>query len=561
MLVKGIALQACEAEGACAARVLSKKLAERNIKIEDGGYRLSFVYDEALEPDTFCLSATEEECTVSAVGRLGFLSGAGHLLRGAEFAEGGVRLSPKTESLTLHAQVRGMYLASHFHNYYHVASLKEITGYLEDLALLGVNWIMLCYPFIDLADAECEEARAELARHKKIITAAHGLGIRCCEILSANMGFLNYPERLGAKKNHDPLGRRADTGPTLCMALPESRELIDKVNRYLCEGLLDCGLDMAMTWPYDEGGCGCEQCTPWGASGFLRSSKRAFEIARSYFPEIKRCVSTWCFDTPEEGEWRALDASLRQEKWCDYILADSHTDFPAYPLEHDFGGVKLLNFPEISMWGLYPWGGWGATMLPDRICRLYQQTCGKISGGFPYSEGIYHDVNVAVVLQIYRDGQADAPSALRQYARYEFGLNDPEPFLELVRCIEKTHTSVAEIGFCDLADAERAFALAEEINRTLPAWGRECWRWRIIYLRAMIDARRYRIAAAKTKSGIKIGNEHGLTASEWEVWLKEDTKIRAGFGELVEIFHCRPKADCDSLHGRVRPVLDAVPEG
>lgn len=96
MLVKGIALQACEAEGACAARVLSKKLAERNIKIEDGGYRLSFVYDEALEPDTFCLSATEEECTVSAVGRLGFLSGAGHLLRGAEFAEGGVRLSPKT---------------------------------------------------------------------------------------------------------------------------------------------------------------------------------------------------------------------------------------------------------------------------------------------------------------------------------------------------------------------------------------------------------------------------------------------------------------------------------
>lgn len=51
------------------------------------------------------------------------------------------------------------------------------------------------------------------------------------------------------------------------------------------------------------------------------------------------------------------------------------------------GGLPLLNFPEISMWGRGPWGGWGANPLPSRFEGLWQQTKGFVLGGMPYSEG------------------------------------------------------------------------------------------------------------------------------------------------------------------------------
>jgi hypothetical protein len=101
------------------------------------------------------------------------------------------------------------------------------------------------------------------------------------------------------------------------------------------------------------------------------------------FPQIQIILSTWLFDPGiDEGEWEGLSAKLSENhEWIDFILADSHTIYLRYPLIHGVpGGLPLLNFPEISMWGMSPWGGYGANPLPRRTHRSLSIPNINISG-------------------------------------------------------------------------------------------------------------------------------------------------------------------------------------
>ena len=180
--------------------------------------------------------------------------------------------------------------------------------------------------------------------------------------------------------------------------------------------------------------CACEQCQPWGCNGYLRLSRDLTELGRSYYPGMKTVLSTWMFDTPPEGEWQGLtDALTKREHGIDYILADSHEDFPRYPLEVGVPGqLPLLNFPEIRMWGDWPWGGFGANPLPGRFQRLWDQVKQVVQGGFPYSEGINKDLNKAIVVQFCWDPKQTARSTLEEYIAYEFDSNATEDVLAMI---------------------------------------------------------------------------------------------------------------------------------
>ncbi len=162
----------------------------------------------------------------------------------------------------------------------------------------------------------------------------------------------------------------------------------------LLDEFADVELDYLGYWPYDEGGCGCKECWPWGARGYPKLCRELSTAARAKAPHVRFILSTWTFDTPPCGEWEGLTKVLAEDKsWVDYIQADAHEDFPRYPLDKGVpGGLPLLNFPEISMWGQNPWGGYGANPLPTRVQRLWNQTEKKLSGGVPYSEGIADSV-------------------------------------------------------------------------------------------------------------------------------------------------------------------------
>jgi hypothetical protein len=139
------------------------------------------------------------------------------------------------------------------------------------------------------------------------------------------------------------------------------------------------------------------------------------------------------------------------------------------------------------MWGQGPWGGYGVNPLPQRLQRLWQQTEGKVSGGMPYSEGIYEDINKAICQQFYWNPDSAATETVREYIRFEYSPDFADDLLEAVRIFEENHLRdrIAE-------SALRALDLVQKAETRLTEEVRQSWRWRVFCLRAQIDAEIYR---------------------------------------------------------------------
>ena len=60
--------------------------------------------------------------------------------------------------------VRGIYLASDFHNYYQVAPIEEVTRYVEDLSLWGVNSFFVWFGMEEFNGIDDPKAQAMIER-------------------------------------------------------------------------------------------------------------------------------------------------------------------------------------------------------------------------------------------------------------------------------------------------------------------------------------------------------------------------------------------------------------
>ncbi len=484
--------------------------------------------DEQLPPEAFCIADADAAVRISGGTPRGLLYGIGQFLRTSRY-EGGFSASAYRGTSVPHGTLRGMYFANHFHNWYHVAGDAEMARYVEDVALWGVNAVMGIYPFINLQGWDDPEAGPALDQLRRLFQAVRRAGLTTTLGLN-NVLFNNTPEQVRAMPVPDPLVRHGNTGTTVCPSLPEGRALILRTISELLEKLKDIGVDYLCIWPYDEGGCGCERCQPWGANGFVRMARDIAQAARAILPEVKIILSTWTFDTPPAGEWQGLaDALAQGNDWAHYILADAHEDFPRYPLDVGVpGDLPLINFPEISMWGNWPWGGYGAHPLPNRLQRLWDQAGHALKGGFPYSEGIYEDISKAIVTQFYWNPACSARETLRAYAAYEFSPAVAGDVLAMVDLLEMNASNQYTKQPVDAAAAGRAFELAESIHARLPAWAREGWRWEMLHLRALLDRERFAGAGLETP------------------------QADAALLRLCEISHCQLDTD-DPYHHRVRP--------
>ena len=507
-------------EQRCAANVMEAR----------GRAQIILTVDDRLAPEAFRFDRAAGAVRVSGGSPQGLLYGVGKFLRTSRY-DGTFQPSAYRGISEPRGSLRGMYFASHFHNWYVQASDAEITRYLEDLALWGVNAVMVIFPMINLQDWNDPEARPAMDMVRKYARTARALGIEFATGINNTM-FIGAPESIRAKRLPDPTGRRGNSGHPICPSNPEGHAYLMENARQLYAKLADVGLDILVHWPYDEGGCACEQCQPWGSNGYLKLSRDLTRLGQSYFPKMKTVLSTWMFDTPPEGEWQGLtDALAKGEHWVDFILADAHEDFPRYPLDVGVPGkLPLLNFPEISMWGNSPWGGFGANPLPARFQRLWDQVKQSVRGGFPYSEGIYEDMNKAAVVQFYWDPNRTARATLEEYIAYEFGPGVTNDVLAIIDLLEATASDSYRKKPVDQEAVLRAFYHAETVAARLPDWARRNWRWEILHLRAVLDRERF--------AG---GSLDSPTAE-------------AAMLRLVEIYHCQIETD-DPYHHRVRPPL------
>ena len=447
----------------------------------------------------------------------GLLYGVGKFLRTSCYGLAGFSPGSWRGASVPQKPLRGIYFATHFHNFYHDAPIEEIQRYVEDLGLWGYNVLTVWYDMHHFNGFDDPQAVAHRARLYAICEAARRIGLDVGFMMIANEGYNDSPVALRA----DPRGRRG--GWYDCVVCPNQVGGTEYVLRVLGQAFAWCA-DLqpryVCLWPYDQGGCGCERCRPWGANGFLKVAETVAARVREKLPTAKVIVSTWFFD---DLEWQGLDKRLAMKKpWADMILAGRST-CPAP------GGLPMIGFPEISMHETFPWGGFGATPLTQRAQDQWQADNSVFIGGIPYSEGIYEDMTKAVYSQLYWNDQP-AEDTLREYIAFEYSSEEVEDILKVIATLEQNHHwrwwpgklegVKLELDWFpskgalpqDDPGAEEAYETVKRVDAKLQPWARRAWRWRILFLRVLLDAE------LKAEGGVP------------------NDRCRDAFAELIEIY-------------------------
>jgi hypothetical protein len=460
----------------------------------------------------------------------GLLYGVGKFLRTSRYDQSGFMAGAWRGTSIPQKPIRGIYFATHFHNFYHDAPVEEVQRYVEDLGLWGYNAIAFWYDMHHFDGVDDPKAVAFRGRLHAICTTAKRIGLDVVPGVIANEAYNNSPAQLRA----DPSGKRGGWYDcAVCPNKPGGMEYILGVLGGEFDWCADLQPRYVWIWPYDQGGCGCAQCRPWGNNGFLKAAEPVAALARKKLPGTKIILSTWFFD---EGEWKGLAQAFAAKKpWADYILAEGTTR----PMP---GKLPMVGFPEISMHETFPWGGFGATPLTGRAQSQWDAVKQHSSGGFPYSEGIYEDITKVVLSQLYWN---DRPAAqtLREYVTFEYSPEAVDEILKVIATLEQNHHMrwwpgelegvkldldwFPSRGAKPRADpgAEDAYTAVQRVDAKLTPQAKKAWRWRQLYLRALLDSE------LKANGG------------------KPNDRCKEAFAELIKIYHA------ENANPAVRPPL------
>ena len=472
-----------------------------------------------------------EPGTIRIVGndKRGILYGLGKFLRTSHYSANGFTPgSWRGESVPL-KPVRGIYFATHFHNYYHNAPVEEIQRYVEDLALWGYNELVVWNDLHHFNGFDDPEAVAHRARLRAILLAAKRIGMDVSLAVLGNDAYGNSPAELRA----DPRGGRGGYYPcSVCPSKPGGMQYILKIIGEELDWAADLKLRSIWIWPYDQGGCGCALCRPWGSNGFMKCVEEQGKLIRKKMPGTKIVLSTWYMNA---GEWSGVRAKLTENKsWVDEIMNEpGPAGIGINPADL---GLPLIGFPEISMENTFPWGGFGATPLTAKAGKKWASVKATHAGGIPYSEGIFEDLTKVVYSQLYWSNRPPEET-VREYIAYEFSPDVVNEVAKVIQTLERNHhwrwwpgklegvkltmNWFPSRGAKPQADpgAEEAYATVQKVDAGLPDSVRKSWRWRIVYLRALLDAE------LKANGGTP------------------NQRCNDAFAELMEIYHTDKNSD------------------
>ena len=373
----------------------------------------------------------------------GLVAGVGKYLRTSRYDQGGFTSGTWRGTSVPTRQARGMYFATHFHNFYHDAPVGKIQHYVEDLALWGLNELVVWYDAHHFNGFEDPEAVKFRKRLHDIMTAAKRTGMDVSLLVIGNEAYGDSPAELRTSGG----GRGAVYPCAVCPSKPEGMKYILKVLGEEFDWAADLKPRSVWIWPYDPGDCGSAECKPWGSKGFMKCVEEVGKLARQKMPGTKILLSTWYMDKAELtsvmkqlGERKDLVDGLVNE---DNILpgasglggVDQQPSGASPLLNH---GLPVVGFPEISMHNTFPWGGFGATPLTARAQAQWNAQKKGLSGGFPYSEGIYEDLTKIVYSQFYWNDQP-AAETVKEYIAFEFSPDVVGDVAGVIKTLEQDH--------------------------------------------------------------------------------------------------------------------------
>jgi hypothetical protein len=534
---------------------LLRKTLEKRIDVEFASDGMSIELDVAdtwNEKESYQIAKIENGYKITGSDELGLYYGIGKFLHTAVWSETEFVPNPPTKEMIPACEFRATYYSVHFFNWYHKAPTAELEEYLESMLLWGYNTIICILPIVCFENFDDPVFHELRTKTREIYQIAKKYGMRIGTMINPNQGLITTPAEYAADPSCYDV-RSGGVGKNVCPEKPGAMEYLRKLWLKVFEQYEDIGLDYVFTWPYDEGGCGCEACSPWGANGFLKISHETFMDAKQFFPNVKFVLSTWYMDDTingqyDFGEFEGLYKRLKEDmSYVDYILVDSRLEYPRYPLEHEI--VKpIINFPEISMWGLYSWGGRGANPLLKRFQRLWDDSKKVLSGGMPYSEGLYEDISKVQWSGFYWDPDQPYQEIMKEYISYEYSPAVVDEAIEMMELIEANHVLVADYQEPDRSLSDHAAELAEWIDSKLSKQNKLAWRWRILYIRAKIDKIIYDAYWERYR-----GEENAIYDMRFtkEYYFWDNEKAQDLLQELCRIYHSIDKVPYSNTFGKV----------
>lgn len=466
------------------------------------GFPVSLEIDPSLADERYIIKSDNCGCELCAADGLALFAALGRFLRLSRFdGKGGFLPFEGKLDFTPAKKLRGMYFATHFDNFYHSAPIEKVCEVVEDLALRGCNSLLVWFDMHHFESMEDAGAQSLVKRLREILGYANKIGIGGSLTMISNEGFASSPTELRAEwqvQNGYHAEPDSHYHVEICPSKAGGIEEILRARRAMLEYFADLKIDYVVYWPYDQGGCTCKDCAPWGANGFLKLLPHFKALIKEMMPQTEVIVSAWYFDRFTSGEWEGFTERLGDEMFADvpYILSFfANGELP--PVLREKGmpeGVKFIEFPEISMWTCSPWGGYGASHLAEFLERNHGTGKSIYSGAYPYSEGIFEDANKFIELALYSGEHENAFDALRDYVRFEFCTDDEELY-EALRLTERSLSrkrsrpgDYIKVTMNDTSEIEHVREVFEKYNSILPANITSSRNFRLFYLRALIDS-------------------------------------------------------------------------
>jgi hypothetical protein len=226
-------------------------------------------------------------------------------------------------------------------------------------------------------------------------------------------------------------------------------------------------------------------------------------MAKQYFPNVITTMSTWHIDS---HEWSGIHKTFTKKHpdWLDYIMVR----LPEHKKMKDFqkhlpGNLPPVSFIEISMRKMFPWGGFGANPQHKYLKNTWEPLKNTYHGGFVYSEGIFEDLNKFTIVQLFWNPDQPVSDITKEYIAYQFTTDKTEQLWEAIDTFEDNlHYYVWDGMFGEFdhkplknhdnrppksPNAEKAYETVKRIDAELSPYAKNSFRWRVLYLRALLD--------------------------------------------------------------------------
>ena len=526
-----------------AARILNL----RGIGISDAcaDYTITLAVSDTYEGERFVVDAGNNAASVTASDALNLHAGVGRFFTESVFdGRGGFEPFEGKIDFTPAKSLRGMYFATHFYNFYQSAPLEKVYEVIEDLAMRGCNNLFVWFDMHHFVSMDDPDAVALADRLHALLKYANRIGIKGSFTMLANEGFASSPEHMRAEwwiQNGYTSLPDSHYHIEICPNKDGGLEEILRERRAMLERFADLDIAYISYWPYDQGGCTCKKCAPWGANGFLKILPRFKKLLNEFFPKAELIISTWYFDKFIPGEWDAFYPHMKDASLCgsEYIMSFFFNgELPEVLRKNGIpDGLKFVDFPEISMYTCSPWGGFGAIAYPKFLNTTNQNSGHLYSGGYPYSEGIFEDVNKYCTQTYYTGLYTDANEAILNYVKFEFCVSG-DAARELADAIIKSETAQARdkihadktgtserFPIKDTSDIQYVYDIFTKYDKIIPESIRKSRAFRLWYLRAVIDRELslcdgYPIRSEICQKCMKELNEFYYATEKTQRWVK-----------------------------------------